>query len=86
MHRGTSVAASTGMSWMLSRRSPTWMPAFAAGTAGRDIQGFDAAVAIDPNHAIVGKAETELRFKINEGGHTRGQREDREDVLWTTGT
>ena len=48
-----------------------------AGAARSDIQGFDSSGAIDPNHAIVRKAETQLRFEINEGGHTRGQCDDR---------
>ncbi len=49
------------------------------GTAGSDIQRFDARGAIDPDYAIVGKAETELRLKIYEGGHTCSQCDDRQD-------
>ncbi len=47
--------------------------------AGGDIKGFDACGAIDPNHAIVGKTETELRLKIYERGHTCSQCDDRQE-------
>ena len=45
----------------------------------RNVEGFHAACAIHPDHAVFVQAEVVLFVQINEGSDTRSKGQDRED-------
>ena len=83
----TSIACSIGAPWIRRSRSPALIPALSAGPERFDHQRLDgiAAVrqfAVDPGHAVFGKAETlfrmEILLEVYEGGHGRSYRQNDE--------
>ena len=61
----TSVACSIWTPSISSRRSPAWTPALRPGLAGFTYKRFDAALAVDPDHAVFGQAESVLLLKVD---------------------